>query len=165
MSTYSICNIRYDNELNNRIHKRVFPSQELQPNFNPIPVSTKYTLFQTNELHNNSNDDLRPYNKFDNKKIFYPGNSKGPTAFFFDNVDTESTLRNQYFALQKNDKAYYIPDIKSDLYNHRGNLINKPSILENAKVSCNNSNMNINLEANLAPNIFNNTTKDNVKNI
>ena len=117
MNTYSVCNLDYDNQLNNRINKRYFPSQELQPNFDPRPTSTKYTLFQTNEK-SHSNTDLRPYKSFNTHKTFYTGNRKAPSSFFFDNVDIESTLRNQFFALQKNDQSYYIPSELSDLYLH-----------------------------------------------
>ena len=33
------------------------------------------------------------------------------------NVNTESLLRNQYFALQKSDQSVYVPSSDSDLYN------------------------------------------------
>ena len=42
---HKVCNIDYDNELNTRINKRYFPSQSLQPNFSPVPTSTRYQKF------------------------------------------------------------------------------------------------------------------------
>ena len=39
-----------------------------------------------------------------------------PFSGFVENVDVESVLRNQIFALQKNDQAVYVPSSKSDLY-------------------------------------------------
>ena len=45
MFQHKVCNIEYDNALNTRLHERIFPSQELQPNFDPRPVPTKYTHF------------------------------------------------------------------------------------------------------------------------
>jgi hypothetical protein len=34
------------------------------------------------------------------------------------NVDVESTLRSQFFALQKSPQAVYIPDVNSQLYDN-----------------------------------------------
>ena len=42
---YKVCNIDYDNQLNTRMNKSYYPSKELQPNFDPRPISTKYTHF------------------------------------------------------------------------------------------------------------------------
>ena len=42
---HKVCNIEYDNELNVRLNTRYFPSQELQPNYNPRPASSKYAFF------------------------------------------------------------------------------------------------------------------------
>ena len=47
---------------------------------------------------------------------FNPGNAKSPWCGFANNVDTESLLRSQVFALQCNSQAVYIPDSTSELY-------------------------------------------------
>ena len=47
MFQHKVCNIEYDNTLNKRLHQRIFPSQELQPNFDPRTIPTKYTHFMT----------------------------------------------------------------------------------------------------------------------
>ena len=44
MSKRHLCNYDYDNELNTKINSRHFPSTGLQPNFDPRPLSTKYSL-------------------------------------------------------------------------------------------------------------------------
>ena len=52
-----------------------------------------------------------------NEQVFAPIQSKGPTDYFLANVDAESTLRNQFFALQHGaDQAVYVPSSSSDLY-------------------------------------------------
>ena len=161
--SYSVCNISYDNELNQKLNKRYFPSQELQPNFDFRPESTKYTHFSTSNNSKQSNEELRPYKKYNTHKVFYTGNDKAPTSFYFDNVDVESTLRSQFFALQRNDKSNYIPSINSDLYNHNSTLTNVPKNLETNRLQfLINTNMD---PCNLAPNTFNNSTRHNVKNI
>jgi hypothetical protein len=49
---------------------------------------------------------------------FNPGNDRAPVYGYFNNIDTEMKLRNQFFALQKGgDKGTYIPASTSDLYN------------------------------------------------
>ena len=45
---------------------------------------------------------------------------------FFNNVNTESLLRNQFFALQKSDQSVYVPSSNSDLYNV--NVVSKPVV-------------------------------------
>ena len=48
-----------------------------------------------------------PY--YDIKKTFNPGNDKSPYNGFASQINTESQLRNQFFALQRSDKSVYIP--------------------------------------------------------
>ena len=161
MNNHRVCNVEYDNELNQRLNTRYFPSQTLKPNFDPRPVQTKYTLFQTLEEQPNANVSLNKYNNYTTKDVFYPGNSKAPVDFALDNVDVESLLRNQYFALQKNDRAYYIPNVDSILYEHHSHLADKPKKEEFKKV-----NFKVNVDkCNLAPNNFNNSTRYNLKNL
>jgi len=40
-----------------------------------------------------------------------------PWHGYANNVNVESTLRNQFFGLQDCQQAYYVPSSKSDLYN------------------------------------------------
>jgi hypothetical protein len=53
---------------------------------------------------------------YDSSNTFFPGTRKPHFCGFASNVDKESTLRNQFFALQKADQSRYIPDSTSDLY-------------------------------------------------
>jgi hypothetical protein len=51
--------------------------------------------------------------------VFNPGNAVAPWSGYATAVNVESTLRNQFFALQKCGQSEYVPSSKSDLYNVR----------------------------------------------
>lgn len=161
-STYEICNIEYDNTLNKRLNSRIFPSANLQPNFDMRPVSTKYTKFlvDSTTLQNQSNENKMQYKYFNPHSMMYTGNAKAPVHYALDNVDVESKLQNRFFALQKNDQATYIPNLNSQLYKHDSNVQNKPKNQYTDVVYSFNPD-----PCNLAPNTFNNSTRYNLKNI
>lgn len=154
-----ICNIDYDNELNQRINKRYFPSQELPPNFDPRPISTKYTHFMQQDPPLSSSTSLRSYPLYNTKDIFYPGTTKAPVQHALQQVDVESLLGNRFMALQKNDHAFYIPPYQSDLYKQHSNLQDKP------KTQMLEVNIQSRTSCNLAPHTFNNSTRYNLKNL
>lgn len=159
-NTYQVCNIDYDNELNKRLQSRFFPSRNLQPNFDFRPMSTKYQKFPVlNEVKYQKMENMKKYNP---ETVFYPGTSKAPVHYALDNVDTESKLRNQFFALQRNDQATYIPPMNSSLYHMQSKVGQKPQEIENqGKVD-----INFNPDrCNLAPQHFNNSTRYNLKNM
>lgn len=56
---------------------------------------------------------------------FNPGTAKAPVCGYIRNVDVETVLRNQTFALQRADQNVYVPTKDSELYNVR--IISKPS--------------------------------------
>jgi hypothetical protein len=49
-------------------------------------------------------------------KVFNPGTAQAPWSGFAANVNNESQLRNQFFAIQKSAQATYIPPSTSDMY-------------------------------------------------
>ena len=102
-------NIEYDNELNVRISERNVPSSPLQPLYDIRPVSTKYTLFHTVDKKEPQNTNYN-YNN-----VFNPG-FRAPPNFYFQNIDKESRLRNQFATLQKSDQSVYVPELNSNLY-------------------------------------------------
>lgn len=158
---HKICNIDYDNELNKKINKRYFPSTELQPNFDPRPISTKYAYFMTEDNKISNNVNLRNYNKFNTSSVFYTGDRKAPVQGSLQNVDIESLLNNRFMALQKNDQAFYIPSTKSDLYNNKFSLPTEmKEYYQYNKVIIHNVD-----KCNLAPEFFNNSTRYNLTNI
>jgi len=112
-------NARTD-ELNARLFDRYFPDGPLAPNFDPRPIPTKYAYLP---IVNRRKDAIVPIDKYldhspqSNGGNFYCGTDKAPSDGFFRNVDTESTLRSQFFALQRDaGQSVYIPDTRSDLY-------------------------------------------------
>jgi hypothetical protein len=48
--------------------------------------------------------------------VFNPGNTQSPWSGFATNINTESELRNQIYALQRCSQATYVPNSNSDLY-------------------------------------------------
>ena len=113
-------------ELNRRISSRHFPDIPLQPNYNPRPVPTKYSIFPII-------DRVKPVKELELKYVDYypevffnPGSAKAPVNGFINNVDIETNLRNQTMALQHGaEQNVYVPSSNSDLYNVT--VISKPS--------------------------------------
>jgi len=114
---------QYDrlNELNDRIKGRQFSDQPLQPNYDPRPVPTKYSHFPIIERRKTAaiETPLAKYLDYSPETNFAPISGKGTVDGFLRNVNTESTLRNQYFALSNANQRYYIPSSNSDLYRDR----------------------------------------------
>jgi hypothetical protein len=101
-------------DLNNRIGSRHFPDIPLQPNFDPRPLATKYTFKPT---YPKPTESIKRNLDYLVELNFNPGTSRAPPQGFLNNIDKESILRNQIFALQHGaDQAVYIPSSNSDLY-------------------------------------------------
>ena len=157
-----VCNIDYDNELNKRVNTRYFPSQELTPNYDPRPISTKYSHFMIKDPPLVSSIPLRTYPEYRTSNVFFPGNRKAPVQHALQQVDVESLLGNRFMALQKNDHAFYIPALQSDLYKHHSSLKNKPTKTEYTFQPSLVKNVD---KCKLAPLTFNNSTRYNLKNL
>ena len=112
-----ICNIERDNELNIKIAERNIPSKPLEPAFSLRPVSTKYTLMPTVDEYRESSVSIRNYPIYNLGNTFNPGTDQAPWSGFASQINKESMLRNQFFALQKCDQGVYIPSSRSSLYN------------------------------------------------
>jgi hypothetical protein len=105
-------------ETNSRIYDRNIPSQMLQPYLDVRPVMTKYAYFPIVEPRKSNSVPLTVQPTFSPDKIFNPGNTTSPWSGFASNVNVESELRNQIYALQKCSQSVYVPSSKSDLYNY-----------------------------------------------
>jgi hypothetical protein len=107
-------------ELNNRLSERNLPSNPLQAQFDIRPLSTKYAcmpIFDRRAIPTVSIETLPAY---DIGATFNPGNAQAPWAGFATNIDGESRLRNQFFALQRGaGQSTYIPSKNSDMYESR----------------------------------------------
>ena len=110
------CNNERVEQLNERISSRNIPSGALQPNFSMRSVSTKYALLPIVDRRAMSNVPIERHPTYNIGKTFNPGNSMSPWSGFASNVNDESTLRNQNFALQNCERSRYIPSSKSDMY-------------------------------------------------
>jgi hypothetical protein len=112
-------------ELNDRIKERQFPDSPLEPMFAPRSVPTKYSQFPIINRRKPMNEPVIPYLDYNLKVNFNPGTQNAPPSGYLNNIDTETILRNQTFALQKAEQSVYIPSSNSDLY--KTTVVSKPS--------------------------------------
>ncbi len=110
------CQQERTSELDDRIYDRLWPSGPLQPQYSMRPVSTKYALMPIVDQRVKSDISVGSYPVYNTKQVFNPGNAQAPWSGFSTNVNTESRLRNQFFALQKCEQSEYVPQSTSDLY-------------------------------------------------
>jgi hypothetical protein len=107
-------------ELNERISYRNIPSKQLQAQFDIRPQSSKYSKMPIVDRHTKHTVEIQAMPAYDIKSTFNPGNAQGPWSGFASNVNNESRLRNQFFALQRGaEQSYYIPPKNSDMYEVR----------------------------------------------
>lgn len=106
-------------ELNDRMYDRNLPDHNtiLEPNFDIRSVPTRNCLiFPVLDLKSNSRTIIQKHN-YNTEQNFAPMTKAGPIKGFVSNVNTESQLRNQYYALQHGaEQSIYIPSSSSDLY-------------------------------------------------
>jgi len=104
-------------ELNDRILGRFYPDMQLQPNIDVRPVPTKYSHFPVIDRIALPKVAIPVAPYYSVETNFTPSNSRGPVDGYFSNVNVESSLRNQYFALQRGaPQTAYIPSSQSDMY-------------------------------------------------
>lgn len=99
-----------------RTAERNIPSQPLQPYLDARPVMTKYSLLPIVDPRKPIETPLIQQATYTPEKIYNPGNDAGPWSGYASNINHESDLRNQIFALQSCAQAAYIPSSKSSLY-------------------------------------------------
>jgi hypothetical protein len=116
---YKLCNLDRNLEIDNRMYERNIPSAPLQANFSMRPVSTKYELLGITDRRAPATEPIVKYPTYNNATMFNPGTAQAPWSGFASNVNVESTLRNQFFALQSCDQAAYVPNTNSELYQHQ----------------------------------------------
>jgi hypothetical protein len=123
MEFHGVVNGAYSNhhdrlgEINSRISERNIPSAALRPAFEVRPISSKYATMPILETRPVPTVQMKMFQPFYTETVFNPGNAKAPWRGWAERVNVESSLRNQYFALQRNDRAMYVPSSDSDLYN------------------------------------------------
>ncbi len=110
------CQMDRTEELSQRMASRNVPSAPLQPEFSIRPVSTKYALLDVFDVRPKATVPIKRRPDFDIQRTFNPGNAQAPWSGFATNIDKESSLRNQFFALQNCEQSEYVPSSKSDMY-------------------------------------------------
>lgn len=106
-------------ETNNRIYDRNIPSHMLQPYLDVRPVSTKYSYLPIVDPRKQPTVQLNQQPTYNVHQVFNPGNSQSPWSGFATNINIESELRNQIYALQKCSQSVYVPKSNSDLYDYK----------------------------------------------
>jgi hypothetical protein len=159
-----ICNQGRVDELNNRISERNIPSNGLQPQYSIRPTSTKYAYMPILDQYKKATVPLETYTPYSTSAIFNPGNAQAPWSGFSNNINVESQLRNQFFALQKCEQSVYVPSSTSDLYQTKVDYTPQPQthplLFEKPDLAPFNPNVN-----NLGNSLFNNHTRYQLKSI
>ena len=149
---------------NQRIYNRNIPSQMLQPYLDVRPVMTKYSYFPIVEPRKSSSIPLIQMPMYDVNKVFNPGNTTSPWSGFASNVNLESELRNQVYALQKCSQSVYVPNSNSNLYEYKFKSKKEPNphelLFQNNKFLQFNPNPD---PSNVGSNIFMNSTRSQVR--
>lgn len=106
------------NEMNTRIYDRNVPSQMLQPYLSVRPVMTKYSFMPIVDPRAPISIPMEQQPVYNVHNTFNPGNTQSPWSGFASNINNESILRNQIYALQKCSQSVYVPGSNSDLYQY-----------------------------------------------
>lgn len=156
------CNHGRVDEINNRISDRNLPSTNLQPQYDIRPVPTKYGYMTILDQYKKTSVPLNTYTPYSTNNTFNPGTAQAPWNGFSNNVNTESTLRNQFFALQNCEQSEYIPSSTSDLYQTKVDYVpqkqSHPLLFDKPDLEPFNPNT-----CNLGNNLFNNHTRYQLK--
>jgi hypothetical protein len=150
-----------------RTAERNIPSQPLQPYLDARPVMTKYSILPIVDPRKPIETPLIQQATYTPEKIYNPGNDSGPWSGYASNINHESDLRNQIFALQSCTQAAYIPSSKSNLYQVNFQNTSKPQqpfpeLFKNQQFSPNNPNPN---SDKIGFALFNNATRQQTKDL
>jgi hypothetical protein len=114
-------------QTNTRIYDRNIPSQMLQPYLDVRPVMTKYSYFPIVDPRKKIQTPMEQMPTYNVNKTFNPGNTVSPWSGFSSNINLESELRNQVYALQKCSQSVYVPNSTSDLYDYKFKTVAQPN--------------------------------------
>lgn len=150
-----------------RTYERNIPSQPLQPYLDARPVMTKYSILPIVDIRKPVNTPLVQQATYTPEKIFNPGNDFGPWSGYASNINRETELRNQIFALQSCPQGIYIPSSKSNLYKVNWQNTNKiqqpfPTLFQNEQFYPYNPNPN---PEKIGYALFNNATRQQTKDL
>ena len=150
-----------------RSYERNIPSQPLQPYLDARPVLTKYSILPIVDPRKSIQTQLIQQSTYSPEQIYNPGNDFGPWSGYASNVNHETELRNQIFALQHCTQAAYIPSSQSSLYNvHWQNTFKQqqpfPGLFQNEQFNPVNPNPN---PDKIGFSLFNNATRQQTRDL
>jgi hypothetical protein len=152
------------NIMNKRSYSRNIPSQPLQPYLEARPVLTKYSIMPIVDPRREIKTPLIQQATYNPSQIFNPG--FGPWSGFASNVNHESDLRGQLFAIQECSQATYVPSSKSSLYNvqWKSRPVSQPfpGLFKKENLGPTDLNMDPNV---MGLGIFNNATRQQLKDL
>lgn len=114
-------------ETNKRIYDRNIPSQMLQPYLDVRPVMTKYSYLPIVDPRKKISVPMEQLPTYNVNTVFNPGTSTSPWSGFASNINLESELRNQVYAIQKCSQSVYVPNSSSDLYDYKFKTVTQPN--------------------------------------
>jgi hypothetical protein len=162
----SECNSKMQEQSNRRIYDRNIPSQMLQPYLDVRPVMTKYSYFPIVDPRKRVSVPLQQQPTYNVHNVFNPGNTTSPWSGFASNINKESELRNQIYALQKCSQSVYVPSSKSDLYEYKFKTITQANPHELLFQNNSFPDFNPNPDQNIVgTNLFNNSTRTQVRDL
>ena len=168
MNNVTLQHFEKNDMINNQIYSRNIPSSNIENHFSFRPVQTKYNVMPILDNRKETIVKMNTRGSYNSEETFFPGTRRPHFSGFSSNVDEESLLRNQFFALQKSDKAVWVPNSTSDLYmTNNANYINSNRNLDGDLLFRQESfnNFNPNLSNHIGSNIFNNSTRVQLKDL
>jgi hypothetical protein len=112
------CNMDRLESINSQIRNRNIPSEPLRPEFSLRPVATQRCVLPIVDNIGPSCVPLQKYDQFSVEKVFNPGTAQAPWDGFAANINVDSLLRNQFFALQRCSQAEFVPSSNGPLFVH-----------------------------------------------
>lgn len=113
-----ICQQERTQELNERIHERNIPSQNMNTVYDPRPAETRRVVFPGLDSRHKSTIPIHDTGHYNQEITFNPG-SKAPYSGYARTVDAESSLKNIFMPKQKYCvQSQYIPSTVSNMYKH-----------------------------------------------
>jgi len=158
------CQLERTEELSYRMFNSNFRSSPIEPHLGTRPVLSKYAIMPILDQRKEATVPIANYPVYNPAQVFNPGSAVAPWSGYATAVNVESTLRNQFFALQKCEQSEYVPSSKSDLYNVRIDSRQIPQTHPLLFMSEKFAPVNPDC-FNLANRVFNNSTRTEIKNI
>ena len=158
--------IRTSDEINDRMSKRNIPDSTLQPNFDPRPIPTKYSLFPIIDRCKEPTVMKNKYDSYKPSSNFNPGDG-APVNGFLNNVSIESELRGNPYKLTGGDLGHkFIPSVGGPLYNNVvGNLQDVPDSKHHLLFKKDNYRQSVsNIDPSIGKDIFHNNTRVQLRN-